>query len=127
MAFRAMPGCEPGANSFLNATVEFAFDGEPIELLYGLRAIEATLGRDAEHVPNSSRTIDLDLLYCDREQIATAELELPHPRLALRRFVLQPLSDIRPELILPGQSEPVKTLLRLLPMSPAVVRFPEQW
>lgn len=120
-------GCEPDANAFLNATMEFGFAGSPSELLCELRAIEATLGRDAGHRPNSSRTIDLDFLYGDREQITTAELQLPHPRLATRRFVLQPLADLRADLILPGQSESVQSLLGRLPASPAVVRFRQQW
>ncbi len=120
-------GCERGAGSFLNAAVEFEFHGDPAHLLRELRRIEAALGRQLEHAPNASRTIDLDLLYCGGEQINTAELQLPHPRLAQRRFVLQPLADIRPSLILPGQFEPVTTLLERLPTAPAVVRFREQW
>ena len=121
-------GCEHGAGSFLNAVVEFEFHGgDPAHLLRELRRIEAALGRPPEHAPNASRTIDLDLLYCGGEQINIAELQLPHPRLAQRRFVLQPLADLRPSLILPGQSEPVATLLSRLPASPAVVRFSEQW
>ena len=120
-------GCEHGAHAFLNACVEFEFEGEPQILLDQLRAIEATFGRGLLHPPNESRTIDLDLLYCGERRSAAAGLELPHPRLAQRRFVLQPLADIRPDLILPGQSNSIAELLANLPSAPVVVRFREQW
>ena len=120
-------GCEPGAPKFLNAVVEVAFSGQPAELLRELRSIETRLGRPAAHVRNTSRTIDLDLLYCGDMQLDTSELQLPHPRLHDRRFVLEPLADIRPDLVLPGQSETVSTLLRRLPEAPALVCSATQW
>ena len=120
-------GCEPGAPGFLNAVIEFDFEGEPAELLEKLREIERRLGRARNHLRNTSRTIDLDLLYFDDLHIATPELELPHRRLHERRFVLEPLADIRPDLLLPTQSESVAALLRRLPPSPAVVRSAAQW
>ncbi len=119
--------CEPGAKSFLNAVVEFGFAGDPHELLHELRAIEAALGRSAAHERNTSRTIDLDLLYFGDQRSNEESLRLPHPRLTARRFVLQPLADVRPELILLGQNETVQALLGHLPVAPAVVRFPQQW
>ena len=120
-------GCETGAGAFLNAVVEIGFTGEPTELLAILRAIEQELGRPAAHEKNTSRTIDLDLLYCGSLRVDTAELQLPHPRMHERRFVLQPLAEIRPRLILPGQTESVVQLLRHLAVEPGLVRYAGQW
>src|ERR1700748_832922 len=55
-------GCEPGAPSFLNAVVEFGFEGDPFQLFNDLRKIELALGRPPQHRPNVSRSIDIDLL-----------------------------------------------------------------
>lgn len=120
-------GCEPGAPKFLNAVLEVGFSRPAGELLSQLRRIERELGRPPDHPRNTSRTIDLDLLYFGATELSTAELQLPHPRLRERRFVLEPLADIRPDLVLPGQTESVAMLLSGLPRPPALVRFATQW
>jgi len=104
-------GCEPNADKFLNAVVEFEYEGNPLRLLEQFIQIEETLGRKRDHRRNLSRTIDLDLLYCGDQQINDERLQLPHPRLHLREFVLRPLADIRPDLILPGQKKTIQELL----------------
>ncbi len=101
-------GCEPKADKFLNAVVEFEYEGNPVRLLEQFIQIEETLGRKRDHRRNLSRTIDLDLLYCGDQQINDERLQLPHPRMHLREFVLRPLADIRPDLILPGQKKPFR-------------------
>ncbi len=120
-------GCEPGAQKFLNAVMEIGYEGEPEELLSELRRIEESLGRERHHARNVSRTVDLDLLYFGDRTIYDAELQLPHPRLHQRRFVLAPLADIRPDLILPGQTAPVRTLLENLADNSAVVPIVDEW
>jgi len=120
-------GCEPGAPAFLNAVIEIGYGGSAEELLKQLREIEATLGRPLEHAKNTSRTLDLDLLYFGDAAIRRPELELPHPRMHERRFVLQPLSEIRPELVLPAQTESVASLLARLPETPPLLRQPSEW
>ncbi len=120
-------GCEPGAKQFLNAVVEFEYEGDPANLLEELIRIEEVLGRRRDHRKNVSRTIDIDLLYCGECNIEDQRLQLPHPRLHLREFVLQPLADIRPALILPGQTETVDELLAKLEDSGEVVRFMDEW
>ena len=95
-------GCEPGAGKFLNAVIEFEYQGDPATLLEQLIGIEDALGRKRDHQKNISRTIDLDLLYCGDRQMHAGRLQLPHPRIHLRKFVLKPLADIRPDLVLPG-------------------------
>ena len=118
--------CEPGATKFFNAVIEFGYAGQPDELRRGLANIERTLGRPAAHERNLSRPIDLDLLYFGDLVLETAELRLPHPRMIDREFVLRPLADIRPDLVLPKQSETVSTLLSRLPAS-GVVRLDLEW
>jgi 2-amino-4-hydroxy-6-hydroxymethyldihydropteridine diphosphokinase len=62
----------------------------------------------------ASRTIDLDLIYCRNEIIDSPTLQLPHPRAAERAFVLEPLAELWPDLVLPGQHSSVAALLRAL-------------
>ena len=120
-------GCEGGAAKFLNAVLELDYAGEANDLLQELAAIEKRLGRPAAHARNVSRSIDLDLLYFGDLEIETAELQLPHPRISEREFVLRPLADISPDLVLPKQTEPVRGLLRRLPDTGAVVRVVGEW
>lgn len=120
-------GCEKGAGKFLNAAIEFGYAGDAPELLRQLAAIEKLWGRPGAHPKNVSRTIDLDLLYFGELEIATADLQLPHPRIAEREFVLRPLADIRPDLILPKQSKTVSALLVRFTDATAVVRRELEW
>jgi 2-amino-4-hydroxy-6-hydroxymethyldihydropteridine diphosphokinase len=119
--------CEAGAPKFLNAVIEVGFAGSATDLLREMQRIEHELGRPATHERNRSRTIDLDLLYLGDASCDQPGLTLPHPRLASRAFVLQPLAEIRPDLILPNQSETIRQLAGNLPVTPAVVRLPMQW
>jgi 2-amino-4-hydroxy-6-hydroxymethyldihydropteridine diphosphokinase len=119
--------CEPGANKFLNAIVEFDYEGDPAGLLEQLIQIEEALGRKRGHPTNVSRTIDIDLLYCGDRDVEDERLQLPHPRMHLRKFVLQPLADIQPNLILPGRKKTVNELLQELDESGNVVRFANEW
>ncbi len=68
---------------------------DPARLLEQLIQIEEALGRKRDHPQNVSRIIDVDLLYCGEQRINDERLQLPHPRLHLREFVLRPLADIR--------------------------------
>ena len=73
--------------------------------------IERDLGRSPNQKKNSPRTIDIDLLYCDDIALSEPDLTRPHPRIAGRRFVLRPLADIRPKLILPHLARNVEELV----------------
>ena len=119
--------CEPGAGKFLNAVMEFDCESRPADLWEELDRIEQSLGRRREDGRNISRTIDIDLLYCGEEKIQSERLQVPHPRMHERRFVLQPLADIRPELVLPGQTKSVRELLARLQESPKVIRLMDRW
>lgn len=105
--------CPPDSPEFVNAVVAFVpKSGEtPESLLPKLRALEKRFGRTDKKVMNEPRALDLDLISFGNEVRSTAELTLPHPRAHLRKFVLQPLSEIAPDLILPGQSRTVGELL----------------
>ena len=120
-------GCEPGAPKFLNAVIEIGFRGTPIELLTELRAIEAKLGRPAAHERNVSRLVDLDLLYFGDVQSSSPDLQVPHPRMQERRFVLEPLAEIRPDLVLVGQTRTVAEMLTSLRQTEPLVRFASEW
>jgi len=120
-------GCEPGAAKFLNAVLEAEFDGDPTELLDELIRVEESLGRDRDHAKNVSRRIDIDLLYADDLNVQNERLQLPHPRLHLRKFVLQPLADIRPDLVLPNQTRTVSELLAQAEDLTKVSCFSETW
>jgi 2-amino-4-hydroxy-6-hydroxymethyldihydropteridine diphosphokinase len=108
-------GCPPGSPDFLNTVAELETALEPLDLLAQARRIEAALGRVSGMTRNAPRTLDVDLLYHGSAILAAPELTLPHPRLRVRRFVLQPLADIRPGLVLPGQTATVAELLANLP------------
>lgn len=94
--------CAPGTPSFLNAVAEIGTSLTPMELLQRLQEEEIRSGRPKSHARNTSRTLDLDLLYCDEMTLHEPELEIPHPRMTERSFVLAPLAEIRPDLKLPG-------------------------
>ncbi len=96
---------------FLNGVVELETELPARDLLSRLLAIERDLGRTrGEGPPLGPRTIDLDLLLYGDEIIAQAGLQIPHPRMHERRFVLEPLAEVAPAAVIPGHG-PVETLL----------------
>lgn len=106
---------------FLNGVAEVATALDPRTLLRELQAIEAALGREADHPRLAARTMDLDLLLYGEARLEEADLCLPHPALAHRRFVLEPLAALAPELIPPGLGLSVRELLDRLPGEPEPV------
>lgn len=106
--------CPPGSASFLNAVAELQVDPAklpPRELLGRLQAFERQRGRPLEHGRNSPRPLDLDVLYFGNAILQEHDLVIPHPRVATRGFVLGPLAELQPDLILPGQTRTVRELL----------------
>jgi 2-amino-4-hydroxy-6-hydroxymethyldihydropteridine diphosphokinase len=98
---------------FLNAVARVETDLRPRELLDRLLATERALGRVRDGPRFGPRTIDLDLLLFDDDVIDEPGLTVPHPRLAERRFALEPLHELDPDLVVPGQG-PVADLLAAL-------------
>jgi 2-amino-4-hydroxy-6-hydroxymethyldihydropteridine diphosphokinase len=117
--------CPPNSPLFVNAVVGFTpqKNEAPESLLQKLHALEQEFGRRPKMVLNEPRALDLDLIAFGRETRNSPELILPHPRAHLRRFVLQPLSEIAPNLILPGQSKTISQLLAGLPDEEIVTRL----
>ena len=117
--------CPPDSPKFVNAVVGLVPQtGEtPESLLKKLRELEKEFGRQPKTILNEPRPLDLDLIAFGNETRNSPELILPHPRAHLRRFVLQPLSEIAPEMILPGQGKTVAQLLAGLPPDETVTRL----
>jgi 2-amino-4-hydroxy-6-hydroxymethyldihydropteridine diphosphokinase len=117
--------CPPGSPNFVNAVVGLVpRKGEtPESLLKKLRELEKEFGRSAKKVLNEPRSLDLDLIAFGDATRNTQHLTLPHPRAHWRRFVLQPLSEIAPELVLSGQWKTVSQLLAELPAGETVTRL----
>jgi len=102
--------------SFLNAAVALETDLDPQSLLDQLLAIERSFGRDRSHgIPNGPRTLDLDLLLYGNRILESPTLQLPHPRMAQRSFVLIPMAEIAPLLIHPQLEQSMSQLLKDLP------------
>ena len=108
--------CPVGSPAFVNAVVAFVprRGATPESVLASLQEIEREFGRKRKKVLNEPRPLDLDLIAFASEARAGRSLTLPHPRAHLRRFVLQPLSEIAPDLILPGREKTVVQLLQEL-------------
>ena len=103
---------------FLNGAVELETSLPARRLLDELLELERQFGRDRSAVPpHGPRTLDLDLLLYGNETVAEPGLEIPHPRLHERAFVLQPLVELDPALEVPGKG-PVQALLARLDSAP---------
>ena len=116
-------GCPPGSQSFYNSVIEIESLMAPHAVQRVLQSIERLLGRPDERERNAPRPLDLDILYADQLMIDNDVLTLPHPRMHLRRFVLQPLADIGPDRLVPHQTHTVAQLLAALPDAPASVKL----
>jgi 2-amino-4-hydroxy-6-hydroxymethyldihydropteridine diphosphokinase len=103
----------PGEGWFLNGVAQIETDVAPQSLLAVCREIERSLGRDPEH-RSGPRTIDLDILLYGDRVVQERELAVPHPRLHLRRFVLEPLVELEPALVHPLLKRTVSQLLAQL-------------
>jgi len=95
---------------YLNAVARVATALSPRDLLDRLLAIERSEGRERGAVRNAARTLDLDLLLYGEREIDEPGLVVPHPRMVQRAFVLEPLCDLAPDLVIPGEREPVSAL-----------------
>ena len=117
--------CPPGSPQFVNAMVAIIVrEGEtPLSLLKKLQRLEKEFGRQPKKVLNEPRSLDLDLIAFGNLSCSNSRLVVPHPRAHQRRFVLQPLSELASNLILPGQNKTVAQLLAELPSEPGIRRL----
>ncbi len=112
------------SSPFHNLVVRYVTDVGPFALLSYLKHLEVELGRKPKSNPNvyENRPIDIDILFCGDEVVNTEVLQIPHPRLHLRRFTLMPLADIAPDFVHPTLRRTVTELLADCP-DDSVVTF----
>lgn len=118
---------EYAAMAYLNAVLIVKNSLSLFEFAQACHGIEERLGRVRGADRYAPRTCDIDLIYAGEDRVECEGLALPHPRWHERRFVVQPLADVRPELVLPGQSRTVRDILASLPERPGAKRFTELW
>ncbi len=112
---------------FYNACICVETQLSPPELLEELLQIEVLLGRERKLFSGyASRTLDLDILYYDKEILKTEHLEIPHPNLSKRRFVLRPLADIAPQFYHPIANKDTRNLLQECKDKSEIVRTPHK-
>ncbi len=111
--YRSAPLGPQDQPDYLNSVLQAETELPALALLDALQAIEAAMGR-VRTVRWGPRIIDLDLLLYGSERIAHPRLVVPHPEMIRRRFVLQPLADLAPDLVIPGTSDTVRALLAAL-------------
>ena len=112
---------------YLNTVLAVTSAAHPNAMSAAIHALEADLGRVRTEDRFAPRPIDIDILYAGDTMMEDEDLTLPHPRWAERRFVVQPLADIRPDLVFPGDQKQVSEVLTSLPAEPAVTLFATEW
>lgn len=112
---------------FLNAILILNSQLAPAVLADRLLAIETAMGRNRGAKRNEPRIVDIDMIYAGALRIETPTLTVPHPRWAARRFVVQPLADVRPDVLLPGADRTVGQVLATLPQEPSVRLYLLTW
>jgi 2-amino-4-hydroxy-6-hydroxymethyldihydropteridine diphosphokinase len=115
------------AMKFLNAVLIVESPHTAEEWLPKIKKIETTLQRVRTEDRNAPRPIDVDILFCGSQIVDSDLLQVPHARWAERRFVVQPLADVRPELVLPGTESPVMKILAQMDGNDDVRLFSEKW
>ena len=98
--------------NFLNQVVHLQSELTDKELLVEIADLEEFFGRERSSQGYVSREMDVDVLFIDVEVISTEALQVPHPRMSERRFVLEPLAEIAPEFIHPELKQSVEVLLK---------------
>jgi 2-amino-4-hydroxy-6-hydroxymethyldihydropteridine diphosphokinase len=112
---------------FYNTVLIIGTSLDAHRLFAHLQKVEIALGRKRTLRQNTPRLIDVDLIYYDGQTIRSGGLVIPHPRWTKRRFVLQPLADVRGHLVLPGHDRRVRDILAALPPGQDVRKVLAEW
>ncbi len=96
---------------FVNGVIKIATVLSPLSLLQVIHNVQRAAGRHADPIRFGPRILDLDILLYDRVTIHTDEIEIPHPRMHKRRFVLKPICDIGPDMVHPVLNKSMRFLL----------------
>lgn len=97
------------------------------QLMRTFQFMEQKIGRVPNTVINAPRPMDIDIIYADGLQVREQHIVIPHPHWQERRFVVQPLCDVRPDLVIPGQTLPVADVLAGLSDPHKVILFAKKW
>ncbi len=113
--YETVPWGFESQNSFLNAAIGVDTFLSPVELLHATQEIERLLGRRHKSVRKvyHDRPIDIDILLFGNKVLHTEELTIPHPEMAGRRFVMEPLTEIAPDVMHPVYGKTIRELYRL--------------
>jgi 2-amino-4-hydroxy-6-hydroxymethyldihydropteridine diphosphokinase len=111
---------------FLNCAVAMETELMPLRFLTSMLAVEQSMGRTRSE-PRGPRTIDIDIVFFGDDVLDTPELTVPHPAMQQRRFVLEPLAEIAPDVMHPVLHRAVRDLLTSLPADSGVVSRPRRY
>jgi 2-amino-4-hydroxy-6-hydroxymethyldihydropteridine diphosphokinase len=112
---------------FINAVLVVRCDCTLAEFHQSLLKIEKDIGRQRTADQFAPRPLDIDILFAGSQVLQTSTLKLPHPQCLKRRFVLEPLAEIRPDMVLPTSHMTVRDLLAGLPVGEPVFKLPDSW
>ena len=115
------------ALNFLNAILIVRTLIPLSQLMRTFQFMEQKIGRVPNTIINAPRPMDIDIIYADGLQVQEQHIVIPHPHWARRRFVLQPLCDVRPDLVIPGQTGTVADVLAALNDPHKVTLFAKKW
>ena len=115
------------ALNFLNAILIIKTLLPLSQLMRTFQFMEQKIGRVPNTVINAPRPMDIDIIYADGLQVREQHIVIPHPHWQARRFVVQPLCDVRPDLVIPGQTLPVANVLAGLNDPHKVILFAKKW